>query len=245
MGPQDGNEDASTGQVCWLCYETASVAELKPWKPLCRCRGSVQFSHKECLLEWLKQSEQHKCPQCNYEYVITTDYKSFMSKILGHARVPMVVSLILIGCAYFVFHKAVKRFKAGLRERVTGNTSASSSFNSFASPFNNLGSHFSGMGSPHSGTLTGMAAELELFAWVLVGFYWIIKWGMQKLNMTNTLLISTVEQFSNDYTSDVGYTDMLHSIDILLILHRSVCHLVGVAQEKLIKKEINILPLVA
>ena len=56
----------STQPTCRICYDD------DPKKTLispCQCSGTMQYVHRECLLEWLKSSPRsHRCEICHEEY---------------------------------------------------------------------------------------------------------------------------------------------------------------------------------
>ncbi len=70
----------STQPTCRICYDD------DPKKTLispCQCSGTMQYVHRECLLEWLKNSPRsHRCEICHEEYnsSLIPFYKKCFSK---------------------------------------------------------------------------------------------------------------------------------------------------------------------
>jgi hypothetical protein len=55
-----------TEPACRICYETEEVGPLiSP----CDCRGSIQYTHKRCLYEWLVVDGRGYCELCNCAYM--------------------------------------------------------------------------------------------------------------------------------------------------------------------------------
>ena len=68
---------------CRICYEDGSL--LNPLLSSCECKGSIQYSHRRCLMKWIKTTENESfhrlCEMC------MTPYK-FVSNSLVHSPHP-------------------------------------------------------------------------------------------------------------------------------------------------------------
>ena len=62
--PLNDNED-----VCRICYNSSGYLYQ-----VCKCNGSIQYVHIDCLLTWLDRFSSHhqnyyKCEICNENYI--------------------------------------------------------------------------------------------------------------------------------------------------------------------------------
>ena len=65
---------------CWICYEAGSPDRelIAP----CKCKGSVQFVHQDCLLAWLDSSDTSKLTSENaHQNWIPCRYNTFKLRI--------------------------------------------------------------------------------------------------------------------------------------------------------------------
>ena len=51
--------------TCRICFEKDLPKKMV--YP-CKCRGTLKWIHKKCLLNWITISKKMSCPQCNYTY---------------------------------------------------------------------------------------------------------------------------------------------------------------------------------
>ncbi|ORX47277.1 hypothetical protein BCR36DRAFT_330575 [Piromyces finnis] len=85
---------------CWICLQSEFKEEINPisgkhdlvdpnekWLTPCCCKGSTQYVHEECLLNWIKMKremdEKNKlhCPSCQTPYTILIPKKTLLQKI--------------------------------------------------------------------------------------------------------------------------------------------------------------------
>jgi len=52
--------------TCRICYEDGTAET--PLVNHCDCKGSVEFQHKHCLVQWLEASQIDHCELCNVIY---------------------------------------------------------------------------------------------------------------------------------------------------------------------------------
>ena len=88
--------------TCWICYEAAST-DRKLIAP-CKCKGSVQFVHQDCLLEWLDSSDTSTCPHCHQTYDVRTTYPSTIHEWLDAPILPTVCAGLLVLGLFYLFH---------------------------------------------------------------------------------------------------------------------------------------------
>ncbi|CAH2352723.1 ERAD-associated E3 ubiquitin-protein ligase DOA10 [[Candida] railenensis] len=87
-------------RTCRICR-----GEATPSQPLlhpCKCRGSIKYTHQDCLLEWLKHSNKStsKCDICNTPYKFITIYDPDMpdripAKFIWEKFVSMVSGTVI------------------------------------------------------------------------------------------------------------------------------------------------------
>ena len=71
--PSPQTKSNAAPKQCWVCYEAET-----PDTPLiapCNCKGSMQYVHMNCLLQWLEQSHTTTCPHCHHTYETKTTRK--------------------------------------------------------------------------------------------------------------------------------------------------------------------------
>ena len=65
----DKNENKSVSEImCRICFRTEDTVEDPLFSP-CKCSGSMEFIHFDCLKEWLKNKLVSK--ETNYSYSFT------------------------------------------------------------------------------------------------------------------------------------------------------------------------------
>ncbi|WFC95437.1 RING-type E3 ubiquitin transferase [Malassezia brasiliensis] len=65
--------DVPTCRICRM-EEEPGVPLYRP----CRCSGSIQYCHQECLVQWLQHSQKTYCELCNYSFVFHKRYTHSM-----------------------------------------------------------------------------------------------------------------------------------------------------------------------
>lgn len=68
--------------TCRICRMEGTP--LEPLYHPCKCRGSIKYIHQDCLMEWLKHSNQssEKCDICNTSYKFKVIYDPNMPRII-------------------------------------------------------------------------------------------------------------------------------------------------------------------
>ncbi|XP_064487877.1 E3 ubiquitin-protein ligase MARCHF3-like isoform X1 [Ornithodoros turicata] len=64
------DQDAS---ICRICFRGTSAGYLL--QP-CSCRGSIGFSHRPCIEQWVKDRKEEVCNICRHRYPIEKKMKS-------------------------------------------------------------------------------------------------------------------------------------------------------------------------
>src|SRR5690606_3211979 len=119
---------------CWICFSEEqydkSTYSDKNWVKPCKCKGTTQWVHQKCILDWIFSKVQHnpqntnsssflvipkvQCPQCHYEYKISQNYilpkqvlqfidwsKTLKDKIMMYASLTSLAgSLYLVNFVY-------------------------------------------------------------------------------------------------------------------------------------------------
>ncbi|KAK0569772.1 hypothetical protein OC861_000609 [Tilletia horrida] len=65
-------------QQCRICRSGAE--EDAPLFRPCKCSGSIQYCHQDCLIEWLGHSHKKYCELCGHPFVFRKRYKSSLPK---------------------------------------------------------------------------------------------------------------------------------------------------------------------
>lgn len=186
-----GEQHAATPPLhtCWICYGTVEEHDLL--SP-CKCKGTLQYAHKTCLLEWLGESQTTRCPHCNYEYNIETTYSSWFEEWLDHPYVPYVLSALAIALLFYLFHQVFTRLMKGLRKRLSASQhSASSMFNrpetmglirtalpTFHPAFSLfMGGFQANVHRTAQWSVTLLFAEFEIFAFVIAALFCVSKYA--------------------------------------------------------------------
>ncbi|WFD43722.1 RING-type E3 ubiquitin transferase [Malassezia psittaci] len=71
-----GVESVPDLPTCRICR-----MEEEPGAPLyrpCKCSGSIQYCHQDCLVQWLQHSQKKYCELCNYSFVFHKHYTHSM-----------------------------------------------------------------------------------------------------------------------------------------------------------------------
>ena len=72
------NRFADGSRQCWVCFGTdaETPVQSRQWVTPCRCKGSTQWVHQECIRRWVEQKQRGQltlpvhCPQCQTAYII-------------------------------------------------------------------------------------------------------------------------------------------------------------------------------
>lgn len=83
--------------TCRICRGEAT--ESQPLLHPCKCRGSIKYTHQDCLLEWLNHSNKStsKCDICNTPYKFRTIYDPQMPKTIPVRLVWEKLVLTVVG----------------------------------------------------------------------------------------------------------------------------------------------------
>jgi hypothetical protein len=70
---------------CRICYQDVQTQLITP----CKCKGSIQKVHRECLERWITLSsnleDKIRCRICNEKYQYQVDVKSECKKLTGYS----------------------------------------------------------------------------------------------------------------------------------------------------------------
>lgn len=116
---KDDKAKVEETHVCWICYESDSSEGLV--SP-CVCKGTMQYAHQSCLLQWLEQSGTEKCPHCHHDYTVDKQYTSVWHKWFDHPYVPYILATLVIVAAFYAFHLCFSRVLRALQTRKTNLT---------------------------------------------------------------------------------------------------------------------------
>lgn len=121
--PHRNSSPVLSPRTCWICYE--EIEEHEMLSP-CKCKGTLQYAHKSCLLEWLSESQTTSCPHCNYKYNIETTYTSWLEEWLDHPHVPYVLSALVLALLFYAFHRLFTRLMKVFRKRLSASRASAS-----------------------------------------------------------------------------------------------------------------------
>ena len=114
--------------LCKICYEQSS--EEKPIYRPCKCQGSMQYIHLECLKHWVGDKdvtvEKPNCEICMYEYRLLFEYEYHyshkktmnMMKNLLLVVIVSIVILVLLDVLIMVIIGSVTLFTDELKEKI-------------------------------------------------------------------------------------------------------------------------------
>eukprot|EP00833_Pecoramyces_ruminatium_P002322 jgi/Orpsp1_1/1176354/evm.model.c7180000057299.1 len=116
---------------CWICLQTEFKDEINPisgkpelvdpnekWLTPCRCKGSTQYVHEECLINWIKlkremdQKSKLCCPSCQTPYTILIPKKSIFQQfcifVVNKTNellkyIPIIIKYLCIGYCIWQF----------------------------------------------------------------------------------------------------------------------------------------------
>lgn len=178
-------EEPAEEPVCWICYGPCEPDNtlLSP----CKCKGTMQYAHQSCLLEWLDQSDTKECPHCQYAYQVDTSYTTVLHEWLDRPQVPYILSAVVLALCFYAFHKACASVLSAFRKRKhhppTGHQRVSAmdtlwnrpetmgllrtALPSFHPAFSLLMNGFQSPAPLSSWSITLLFAEFELFAFLI------------------------------------------------------------------------------
>lgn len=66
---------------CWICLGE-ELENNDSWIAPCYCKGSVKYTHENCLLRWIYEKQQDfdpvSCQSCGYTYVIQEPFNPLL-----------------------------------------------------------------------------------------------------------------------------------------------------------------------
>lgn len=83
----------SNTEVCRLCFEPEDDSDSGLFLNPCKCRGSMKWIHKGCLLESIDILESDICTICKYQYRTTQTQNSKLFKLLSEHKNKLSISL--------------------------------------------------------------------------------------------------------------------------------------------------------
>ena len=82
-------------KICRVCYDDKETKKNPLIYP-CKCCGTSKWIHKECLLKWIDTSNNYKCPQCQYKYIINKKTKYPILEKIKNYNTTIIISLLLL-----------------------------------------------------------------------------------------------------------------------------------------------------
>ncbi|KAE8233334.1 hypothetical protein CF326_g1625 [Tilletia indica] len=74
----EGEDVTMEEQQCRICRSGAED-DAPLFRP-CKCSGSIQYCHQDCLIEWLSHSHKKYCELCGHPFAFRKRYKSSLPK---------------------------------------------------------------------------------------------------------------------------------------------------------------------
>jgi hypothetical protein len=180
---EEEEEDEENTSTCWVCYETSVMSSMV--SP-CRCKGTLEYVHTNCLLEWLDQSNNKQCSHCHYEYVIEEEYESSVHKCMDSPYIPYIVATVLLVCVFYLFHKLCRCIVSTFQKRTSVPTAPHVFSHSVMSMLRTAlpamhpslslvinGIDYSRLAPVGTLNFTMLFAEIELFAFLVAGLYYV------------------------------------------------------------------------
>ena len=85
--------------LCWICFsEEGQDKTNNPFVVSCKCQGETQYSHSNCLKEWITTSGKIKCLICNFSYSVPFKYEK--ENRVPHYHEIFVLFIFLIFIVY-------------------------------------------------------------------------------------------------------------------------------------------------
>lgn len=78
---------------CRICLEEDEENLISP----CECKGSCEFVHQECLMEWISQDERTECEICKseFKYTMVQTQKETHATYITHFLLWCIIGYIL------------------------------------------------------------------------------------------------------------------------------------------------------
>ena len=207
---EDESKNQKEDKLCWICYEKDNTKELIS---ACKCKGSLQYAHSDCISNWLTESKGVRCPQCKFTYKQSIEYESICYRIMDNKYVPICVSIFLIGLSYILFHYGLTKIKSKFKIL---NSSSSTLY----------GYRF-----------TNIITEIEIYALLLTVLYICSHWIVDKCNITFSFLNIIEEEQRRRIPTDPSIPESLQSYDVILLFYNSLHSAFCILQKKKIKKK--------
>ena len=229
-------EPSKTIGNCWICYQSSDIKNLiKP----CKCKGSLQYVHEDCLKLWLKESDHKVCPQCKYKYEINIAYKSIIHKACDSDYIPIILSIIIISVLFFLFHRLFTSVLNKTKLKFKTNLGINTRFIPTAS-------------------FTYLFTEIEVFGLCLTMLYlgakYVYRWFGGDLESDDCLIniiSNTWEEIGTNNSNTANSTSFgmnidesslyTYPIDVIFTCYKSFKHFFHKKQKKWIQKQVKII----
>mmetsp|Transcript_34969 Transcript_34969/g.55937 ORF Transcript_34969/g.55937 Transcript_34969/m.55937 type:complete len:365 (-) Transcript_34969:560-1654(-) len=113
----DQGDDYNNQPSCRICMSTENERSNRLFRP-CKCRGTMQFAHVDCLNAWRRSSmnphSNFKCEQCGYNYDIRRTQVAHVLDVLGSSPGSLAISLVALFLLVHILSVLV--VEVGLRE---------------------------------------------------------------------------------------------------------------------------------
>ena len=93
MTKDSDHVDSGHVHACRICYEPDNLVSV------CKCTGTVEYVHFECLSKWISVSGATKCELCDSEYTVFIESVSYSFM----AAVQAICAFAILGFALYLF----------------------------------------------------------------------------------------------------------------------------------------------
>ena len=93
MTKDTDQDDSGHVHACRICYEPDNLVSV------CKCTGTVEYVHLECLQKWISVSGATHCELCGSEYTVFIEPFS----ISFTAAVQVIYAFTLLGVLLYFF----------------------------------------------------------------------------------------------------------------------------------------------
>jgi|MDSY01.1.fsa_nt_gb hypothetical protein len=90
--------DSDHVHACRICYEPDNLVSV------CKCTGTVEYVHFECLQKWISVSGATHCELCGSEYTDFSEPDTCLDSDVNLVGIHVIYCCLLCGLlAYFFF----------------------------------------------------------------------------------------------------------------------------------------------
>lgn len=90
-------DGSKLGHACRICYEPGNLISV------CKCAGTIEYVHFECLAKWIAVSGRTTCELCGSEYTVFSEHIQCALSDISLACVSIMSSCVIFGFIAYLF----------------------------------------------------------------------------------------------------------------------------------------------